>query len=226
MYESLESNIALWKERIGNASAKWGGAEICAATKTVDAEAINRAFSAGIRTIGENRVQELNEKVDFLNPELQIHLIGGLQTNKVKTLPARLNSVQSVDRLNLAEALSRRQTALGRTMKVLIEINVSGEPQRSGVLQEHFDALFQAVNRLECIQVDGLMAVMPIADDPETVRPYFRALRARFDALRDAGYDLHTLSMGMSHDCIVAAEEGATMVRLGRALFGERPAKH
>lgn len=226
MYESLESNIALWKERIGNASAKWGGAEICAATKTVDAETINRAYSAGIHVIGENRVQELNEKVDSLNPNFQIHLIGGLQTNKVKALPERLQMVQSVDRISLAQALSKHQAALQKTMKVLIEINVSGEPQRSGVLEENFDALLEAVNRLEYIQFDGLMAVMPIADDPEDVRPYFRALRARFDALRDAGYDLHTLSMGMSHDCIAAAEEGATMVRLGRALFGERPAKH
>ena len=226
MYESLEENIAFWKERIGNASAKWGGAEICGATKTVDADTINRAFAAGLRVIGENRVQELNEKVEFLNPGFEIHLIGGLQTNKVKALPERLCMVQSVDRMNLAEMLSKRQTALGKPMKVLIEINVSGEPQRSGVMPEEFDALFEGVKTLPNLTVDGLMAIMPVADDPETVRPLFRAMRARFDALRDAGNDLHTLSMGMSHDCLVAAEEGATMVRLGRALFGERPAKH
>lgn len=225
MYERLEENIALWKERIGNASARWGGAEICAATKTVDAETINRAFAAGIRVIGENRVQEMNEKIDALNPEFQIHMIGGLQTNKVKALPERLNMVQSVDRLNLAEALSKRQCALGKELPVLIEINVSGEPQRSGVPEEGFDALFSAVRALPNLKIDGLMAIMPIADDPEDLRPYFRSLRQRFDRQRDAGYEMHTLSMGMSGDCLVAAEEGATMVRLGRALFGDRPVK-
>lgn len=145
MYEHLEKNIALWQERIGNASARWGKAEICAATKTVDADTINRAFAAGIRIIGENRVQELNEKVEFLNPEFEIHMIGGLQTNKVKALPERLSMVQSLDRLNLAEALSKRQCALGKTLPVLIEINVSGEEQRSGVLEENFSELFEAV---------------------------------------------------------------------------------
>lgn len=225
MYEHLEKNIALWQERIGNASARWGKAEICAATKTVDADTINRAYAAGIRIIGENRVQELNEKVEFLNPEFEIHMIGGLQTNKVKALPERLSMVQSLDRLNLAEALSKRQCAQGKTLPVLIEINVSGEEQRSGVLEENFSELFEAVCRLPNLKIDGLMAIMPIADDPEALRPYFRSLRARFDRLRDAGYDLHTLSMGMSGDCLVAAEEGATMVRLGRALFGERPVK-
>ena len=226
MYEDLEKNIAYWQERIGNASAHWGKTEICAATKTVDAQTINRAFDAGIRIIGENRVQEMNEKIDALNRGFEIHMIGGLQTNKVKALPQRLNMVQSVDRLSLAESLSKRQCALGQNLKVLIEINVAGEEQRSGVSEENFSELFEAVQKLPNLTVDGLMAIMPIAENPEDLRGKFRALRARFDALRDAGYDLHTLSMGMSHDCIVAAEEGATMVRLGRALFGERPAKH
>ncbi len=226
MYEDLEKNIALWQERIGNASARWGKAEICAATKTVDAQTVNRAFAAGIRIIGENRVQEMNEKIDALDPRFEVHMIGGLQTNKVKALPKRLCMVQSVDRLSLAEALSKRQSALGQNLKVLIEINVAGEEQRSGVAGENFRELFDAIQKLPNLTVDGLMAIMPIADDPEDLRPRFRALRAQFDALRDEGHDLHTLSMGMSHDCIVAAEEGATMVRLGRALFGSRPTKH
>ena len=116
-------------------------------------------------------------------------MIGGLQTNKVKALPERLSMVQSLDRLNLAEALSKRQCALGKTLPVLIEINVSGEEQRSGVLEENFSELFEAVCRLPNLKIDGLMAIMPIADDPEALRPYFRSLRARFDRLRDAGYD-------------------------------------
>ena len=224
----LEKNIALWRERIGNASAKWGGAEICAVTKTVDADTINRARAAGIETIGENRVQELMSKIDRLDPTFQIHLIGQLQTNKVKTIVGRVTMVQSLDRDALAQELSRRAVSAGVVVSALVQVNIAREPQKSGVDEDDLLPLLRRVSALPGIRVEGLMAIMPIADDPETVRPYFRRMRGWFDRLRDMDLDnvsMNVLSMGMTDDCLVAAEEGSTMVRLGRALFGSRPAK-
>jgi len=228
MNTSLESNIALWRERIGNASAKWGGAEICAVTKTVDAETINLAYAAGIRTIGENRVQELMTKIDQLNPNYNIHLIGQLQTNKVRPVIGRAAMIQSLDRDALAQEISRRAVAAGTTVSALVQVNIAREPQKSGVDEDELPAFIRRCSELPGLHIEGLMAIMPFVDDPETIRPYFRQMRGWFDRLRDAdlpGVEMNTLSMGMSGDCIVAAEEGATMVRLGRALFGARPAK-
>ena len=228
MNTTLENNIALWRERIGNASAKWGGAEICAVTKTVDVDTINRARAAGIRTIGENRVQELMGKIDQLDPAYRIHLIGQLQTNKVKPIIGRVAMVQSLDRDVLAQELSRRAAQAGIVMPVLVQVNIAREPQKSGVHEEDLVAFLQRSSALPGIHIEGLMAIMPFTTDPETVRPYFRQMRAWFDRLRDLdmpNVQMNVLSMGMSGDCIVAAEEGATMVRLGSALFGARPAR-
>lgn len=227
MTTTLENTVALWRERIGNASAKWGGAQICAVTKTVDAERINRAYDAGIRIIGENRVQELMGKIDALNPGFEIHLIGSLQTNKVKPIVGRVAMVQSLDRDSLALELSRRAQMAGIEIPALVEVNIAREPQKGGIDEDELPGFIERCSRLEGIRVEGLMAVMPFADDPEDVRPYFRRMRAWFERLRERdlpNVKMNVLSMGMSGDCIVAAEEGATMVRLGRALFGERPA--
>ena len=224
--EQLERNIRYWQERLGEASARWGGVEICAVTKTVAPEQINPAYDAGIRTIGENRVQELMGKYDLLNPAFRVELIGQLQTNKVKYILDKVSRVQSVDRDALAEELSRRAAAQGRVMPILAEVNIAREPQKGGIDEEELEAFALRCAALPGIRLEGLMAVMPNVDDPEEIRPYFRRMRAWFEKLRDRqieNTDIHTLSMGMSHDCIVAAEEGATMVRLGRSLFGERP---
>ncbi len=228
MIMSLESNIAMWRERIGNASAKWGGAEICAVTKTIDADTINRARAAGIQTIGENRVQELMSKLDRLDPAYHIHLIGQLQTNKVKTIVGRVDMVQSLDRDSLARELSKRASEANTTIPVLVQVNIAREPQKAGIDEDLLPDFIKRTSELPGIQIEGLMAIMPLTDDPETVRPYFRRMRTWFDRLKDMDYAnvrMNTLSMGMSDDCLVAAEEGATMVRLGRALFGARPAK-
>ena len=224
--EELLSNIAEWRERIGEASAKWGGAEICAVSKTVDADTINLAWEGGIRTLGENRVQELMGKIDALNPDYRIHLIGQLQTNKVKPIIDRVAMIQSVDREALAREISRRAVNAGVEMPVLVQVNIARESQKAGVDEEQLVPLLKLCAGLPGVKVDGLMAIMPIADDPEDVRPYFRRMRGWFDRLRDMdlpGVAMNTLSMGMSDDAVVAAQEGATMVRLGRALFGARP---
>ncbi len=223
--EDILHNIGVWRERVGNASAKWGGAEICAVTKTVDAATINLAWEGGIRTLGENRVQELLGKLEQLNPDYAIHLIGRLQTNKVRAIVGRVAMVQSLDREALALELSRRAEAAGLQVPVLVQVNIGREPQKAGVDEDELMPFLRLCGALPGIRVKGLMAIMPVADDPEDVRPLFRAMRGWFDRLRDAdlpGVEMQTLSMGMSDDCLVAAQEGATMVRLGRALFGAR----
>lgn len=227
--EAIVRNVALWRERIGDASAKWGGAQICAVTKTQDAETINCVWDAGIRTIGENRVQELMDKRDGLNPNFEVQLIGTLQTNKVKYIADWVDMVQSLDRDALAVELSRRAAARGRMLPVLVQVNIAREPQKGGIDEAELEAFVRRCASLPGIRVRGLMAIMPLTDDPESLRPYFRRMRAWFERLRDAGIEntsMDTLSMGMSGDCIVAAQEGATMVRLGRALFGARPQKN
>ena len=226
--EALLKNIHDWQQKIGEASAKWGGAEICGVSKTVDPETINMTWDGGIRTLGENRVQELVGKLDRLNPAFEIHLIGQLQTNKVKTAIDKVAMIQSLDREALALEISRRAVAAGRVMPVLVQVNIAREPQKAGIDEELLLPFLQQCAQLPGLRVEGLMAIMPIADDPEDVRPYFRRMREWFDRLRDMdlpGVQMRTLSMGMSDDAVVAAQEGATMVRLGRALFGARPKK-
>jgi len=227
-HEELSANIRMWQERVGNASAKWGGAEICGVSKTIAPEIINMSWDAGIRTLGENRVQEVLAKIDQLNPEFDIHLIGQLQTNKVKPIIDKVSMIQSLDRDSLAQEISKRAEAIGKRMPVLVQVNIGKEIQKSGIDEEELLPFIKRCAELPGLKIEGLMAIMPIADDPEAVRPLFRRMRAWFDRLRDAdmpGVDMHVLSMGMSDDCIVACEEGSTMVRLGRALFGARPPK-
>ena len=221
----LAENIRIWQDKIGEASAKWGGAEICAVTKTHDAATINPAYDCGIRIIGENRVQELMGKIDQLNPDFQIHLIGSLQSNKVKYIAERIAMVQSLDRDSLAEELSRRALEHDRVIPALIQVNIAREEQKGGVSEEELPGFLHRCAMLPGIRIDGLMAIMPIAEDPESLRPYFKRMRGWFERFRDEGIEnvsMNVLSMGMSSDCIVAAQEGATLVRLGRALFGAR----
>ena len=226
--EDLLSNIARWQARIGEASAKWGGATICGVSKTIDPDTINMAWDGGIRLLGENRVQELVAKQERLNPGFEIHLIGRLQTNKVKQAVERVAMIQSLDRDALAVEIDHRARTAGKVMPVLVQVNIAREAQKAGVDEDELIPFLRRCAELPGLSVRGLMAIMPIADDPEDVRPLFRRMRQWFDRLREMdlpGIGMNTLSMGMSDDCVVAAEEGATMVRLGRALFGARPAK-
>ncbi len=223
--EDILSNIAHWRQRIGEASEKWGGAEICGVSKTVDPDTVNLAWEGGIRTLGENRVQELAGKLDRLDPRFSVHLIGRLQTNKVRPAVEMAAMIQSLDREALALEIDRRARAAGKVMPVLVQVNIGREPQKAGVDEEQLVPFLKKCAGLPGLDVQGLMAIMPIADDPEDVRPLFRRMRLWFERLRDMdipGVAMNTLSMGMSDDCVVAAEEGATMVRLGRALFGAR----
>ena len=224
--KTILENVSSCRERLNAAAQKWGGVEICAVSKTVDVETINFAHDAGIRVIGENRVQELMSKADGLNPAFEKHIIGSLQTNKVKYIMDCADMVQSLDRDALAEEISRRAVQAGRVMPVLVQVNLAKEPQKGGVYEEDLIGFLERCAKLEGLSVRGLMAIMPLVPDPEQVRPLFRRMRSWFDRLREHPVEntsMEILSMGMSADCIVAAEEGATMIRLGRAIFGTRP---
>jgi len=214
-----------WQERLNAAGGHWGCVKICAVTKTIPADIINIAYEAGIRDIGENRVQELMQKLPVLKDGFNIHHIGQLQSNKVKYVIARVDMIQSLDRMPLGREISERAMRINRVIPVLVQVNIAAEPQKGGVSESGLVDLIKGLSKLEGIRVKGLMAIMPLADDPEDVRIFFRNMRVWFDRIKLMGIprvDMETLSMGMSGDCLVAAQEGATMVRLGAALFGKR----
>jgi len=192
------------------------GVTLVAVSKTQPVEAIREAWAAGQRHFGENYAQEWRAKADALADldGLTWHFIGGLQTNKVKYLAPRAAWVHTLDREALARELSRRFAAAGTTARVLVEVDLGGEAQKSGCAPERVEALVALARGLPGLEVAGLMCIPPPGDDP---RPHFARLRALRDRL-----GLRELSMGMSADWRVAVEEGATLVRLGTAIFGER----
>ena len=225
MPESLQANLEAVREAIRasteRASRDANAVALVAVTKTVPVERIREAIRLGLHTFGENRVQEAMPKMDEIGPAgVDWHLIGHLQTNKVKFVEGRFQMVQSVDRAALAEALDRRfQSAL----EVLVEVNVAEEPQKTGALPTDLPAIAAVVASAGHLRLRGLMTIAPMVTDPERVRPIFRRLRSlRDEASQQLGMPLPVLSMGMTDDYPVAVEEGATMLRLGRALFGPR----
>jgi PLP dependent protein len=193
------------------------GVTLVAVSKTQPPEAVRAAHAAGQRDFGENYAQEWRDKADALQDlaDLRWHFIGGLQTNKVKLIAGRVAFVHTVDREELARELSRRFAAKGATARLFLEVNTAGEATKSGCAPDDVPRLLEAVRALPALDVVGLMCIPPAAEDP---RPRFRLLRSLRDAL-----GLRELSMGMSADWRVAVEEGSTFVRVGTAIFGERP---
>lgn len=194
-----------------------GDVTLIAVSKTVSVEGILSAYQAGLSNFGENRIQEAQGKwpqLASLQPQPVKHLIGHLQSNKVKTALELFDIIHSLDSLDLAEVISRKTD---RRFPVLLEVNVAGESSKSGFSISALTGAYPTITKLPNLEVRGLMTVAPQTDDPEQVRPVFRQLRQLRDSL-----GLHDLSMGMSGDFEVAVEEGATMIKLGRALFGER----
>jgi len=191
---------------------------LVAVSKTVPADRVRLALEAGVAALGENRVQEAKEKIEVLGHPVPWHLIGHLQTNKARDAARLFDWIHSLDRLELAKELDRRARAAARTLNVLIEVNLGEEPQKGGARPGELKPLLDSVAGLDALRIRGLMAIPPAAANPEETRPYFRRLREMRDA---AG--LEHLSMGMSADFEVAIEEGATMVRVGTAIFGARP---
>jgi len=196
---------------------------IVAVTKGFGLDAVQAALDVGLTELGENRVQEALPKIDDpVGRRAGWHLIGHLQRNKAKLVPGRFVLVQSVDSLALAEELDRRAAALGVTQRVLLQVNVAGEAQKSGCALDEAPALARAVARLPRLGLEGLMTLAPLTDDVDVQRRTFGGLRRLRDALQEDGLSLPALSMGMSADYATAVEEGTTMIRLGTALFGPR----
>ena len=217
----IKANLEAVQEVIGRACQKAGRAPgevlLIAVSKTVDLERIRAAVAAGAAALGENRVQEAKDKVAALGRPVPWHLIGSLQTNKARDAVMLFDWIHSVDRLELAQELSRRAHSAERTLNILLQVNLGDEPQKGGVAPAETKRLGEAVAGLPGLRVRGLMAIPPAAPTPSLTRPHFRALRELRDSL-----GLEHLSMGMSADYEVAIEEGATMVRVGTAIFGQR----
>jgi pyridoxal phosphate enzyme (YggS family) len=229
---NVADNIRQIREAMAEAARRSGrpasSVRLMAVTKTVDDDRILAAIQAGVEIIGENYVQEAKRKIEKMGNESEWHMIGHLQTNKAKYAVRLFDMIHSVDRLELAAELDRRARADGRVMKVLIEVNVAGEETKSGIPLVSARDLVRAVAPLENLSIQGLMTMPPWFDDPEEARPFFRALRELRDQITAEGIpqvEMQELSMGMTGDYAVAIEEGATVVRIGRGIFGERPAR-
>jgi len=233
----IRTRIEGVRQRIAAACARVGRepkeVALMAVTKTISAEAIQSAYRAGIGFFGENRVQEAAAKISPTllhksdHPTLapQWHLIGHLQTNKVKKALELFQAVQSVDSLRLAEALQRQAEALQKTIEVFIEVNTSGEASKFGVVPAAALSLAQTVGALPNLQLTGLMTIGALTDDQALIRCCFRQLRElqmEIAAAKFPGVNLRHLSMGMTDDFELAIEEGSTLVRVGRAIFGAR----
>jgi pyridoxal phosphate enzyme (YggS family) len=230
---SVDENLARVRERISKAAARAGrpvdSITLMAVSKTMEPERIRQAYKAGVRVFGENRVQEFEGKAVALSDlaEARWHLIGHLQSNKARKAVDLFHGVDSVDSLRLAEKLNQAAQQAGKTLDVLIEIKVGEEESKSGVSADspELEELLGGMERLEHLQVSGLMTIPPYTEDPEGARPYFRKLRSLREtvaARKLPRIRMDVLSMGMSHDFEVAIEEGSTCVRIGTAIFGAR----
>ena len=220
-YKEITQNIARAAEKSGR---KYEDITLLAATKTVDVEVINHAIEAGVSFIGENRVQEFLSKYEQYNP-VNMHFIGHLQTNKVKDIIDKVSLIHSVDSYRLAEEISRQAVKRNIIVNILLEINIGDEQSKSGFEYDEAVAAVEKIAKLGGIKIKGLMAIPPICASPDENRPYFAKMKKLFIDIGSKKIDnssMEILSMGMSDDYLVAIEEGATMVRLGTALFGRR----
>lgn len=196
---------------------------LVAVSKTVPAAGVSQAMESGHTVFGENRVQEALAKIDEVGPPARWHLVGRLQRNKARHAVGRFELIHSIDGADLARELDRRAAAAGHVQPVLVQVNLSHEPTKAGVSAQGLDALIETIAELDHLDLRGLMTIPPPVEDSEQSRPWFVRLReARDRTTARVGRSLPDLSMGMTDDFEVAVEEGATLVRVGRAIFGER----
>lgn len=231
----IPENLEWVKSRIAQAAKKAGrlpdSVRLVAVSKTVSLEKITEACAAGAELFGENRVQEALGKIDRLGQSTQQrvewHFIGHLQKNKVKQIIGRFGLIHSVDSTALAQVINAKSLAEGIVTSVLLQVNVSGETSKFGMAPDELESALRALSKMPGVKVEGLMTIPPYAEDPEKSRGFFiqlSELRDKMAELGIGGIDLKELSMGMSNDFTVAIEEGATLVRVGSAIFGDRPA--
>lgn len=226
---TVSENLLHIRERITAAALRAGRdpsvVRLVAVSKTQPAGAVSEVARAGQGLFGENYVQELTAKAAEVTEPVEWHFIGSLQSNKVKYLVNLVTTIHSVDRLSLAEEISRQWGKAGKSCDVLLEVNIAGETTKGGTSADDLLALAREVARLPHLRIRGLMTMPPFFDDPEAARPWFRELRRLAGVIAASGIpgvEMRELSMGMSGDFEAAIEEGATLVRVGTALFGER----
>ncbi|MCK4487843.1 MAG: YggS family pyridoxal phosphate-dependent enzyme [Desulfobacterales bacterium] len=230
MAENIQSRLKHVKDRIKAAALSAGRdpetVKLVAVSKTVPADRILAAIKAGATDLGENYVQEAREKIEALRGEnLSWHFIGHLQSNKAKYAVKLFDLIHSVDSLKLAKELNKRAGALGKVQKILVQVNISGEATKSGIETERAIDLVRQIAPLENLAIRGLMTMPPYFNAPDRVRPFFQALRSLQVLIRQKAIpnvDMTELSMGMTGDFEAAIQEGATLVRIGTAIFGER----
>lgn len=227
---SIADNLARVQERIANAAIRSGrspeSVELVGVTKTVDIQRIELAVAAGLKILGENYVQEARDKIAQLGDRVSWHFVGRLQTNKAKYAVKLFDLIETVDSMKLAVELNRRAHSLGRVIPIFIQLNLADEVTKGGVKTADSLALVGQISELAHLQIRGLMTMPPFFNQPERARPYFRQLRELSQEIAAAGVTgvaMTEISMGMSGDFEVAVEEGATLVRVGTAIFGERP---
>ena len=223
---TVADNVRDVAERISRAAARAGrrveDIKLVAITKTVDIDMIREAIEAGVRVFGENYLQEARGKIAAIGHGVEWHMTGHLQRNKARDAVNLFDMVQTIDSLELAQELDKRARSAGKIISGLIEINIGGEGSKSGIGEDELNPLLDSIKVLNNLTIQGLMTIPPYFDDIEKVRPYFKRLRDLRDAANNKGFSLKELSMGMSHDFEIAVEEGATIVRIGTAIFGER----
>ncbi len=228
--ETIKKKLEKINEKIKKAALKANRSpediKLVAVTKTATVEQIKEAISAGVKTIGENKVQEAKGKYQVLSADIadiEWHLVGHLQTNKVKYAIEIFDLIHSVDSIKLAEEIDKRSLQFGIMTNILVEVNVSGEETKYGIKPEEVEYFLKEISEFSRIKVRGLMTIAPIAEDKEEVRPYFRKLRELSEKIENKNIKnvkMDYLSMGMTDDFEVAIEEGANMVRIGRGIFG------
>jgi len=225
--EKIKNNLEIINEKIKKAALKVNRnpqeIKLVAVTKTATIEQVKEAISAGVKIIGENKVQEAKEKYQILTADIEWHLVGHLQTNKVKYAIEIFDLIHSVDSIKLAKEIDRRSLQFGMITNVLVEVNVSGEETKYGIKPEEVEPFLKEISEFSRIKVRGLMTIAPIAEDKEEVRPYFRKLGELSKEIKSKNIKnvrMDYLSMGMTEDFEVAIEEGANMVRIGRGIFG------
>ena len=225
--EIIKNNLEIINEKIKKAALKASRnpeeIKLVAVTKTATIEQIEEAISAGVEIIGENKVQEAKEKYQILTPDIEWHLVGHLQTNKVKYAIEIFDLIHSVDGIKLAKEIDRRSLQFGMITNVLVEVNISGEETKYGIKPEEVEPFLKEISEFSRIRVRGLMTIAPIVEDKEEVRPYFRKLRELSKEIKKKNIKnvrMDYLSMGMTEDFEVAVEEGANIVRIGRGIFG------
>ncbi len=213
------------KENVTQVLQEIGDVTLVCVTKTVEPERINESIRAGATIIGENRIQEFEEKAEDILP-CEKHFIGHLQTNKVKNAVQYFDLIQSADSLKVIREIDKRAEETGKIQDVLLQVNIGDEPQKYGLGLDEIESVMQEIPSFDKVRVRGLMCIPPFVP-PEQARHYFRKMKVLFDEMKEEytngdNIDIKELSMGMSNDYMVAIEEGATMVRVGSAIFGER----